>query len=655
IAAHAVTALFLTTALFNQVAREKPDAFRPLRHLLFGGEAVDPDAVRRVIEAGGPERLLHVYGPTENTTFSTWHRVDAVAPGARTVPIGRPVAHSTARVLDAALRPVPAGVPGELYLGGDGVARGYLGRPALTAERFLPDPFASEPGARMYRTGDRARWTADGALEYLARLDGQVKIRGFRIEPGEIEAVLLRHEGVRECTVLAREDAPGERRLVAYVVGGAGADELRPHLRKRLPEYMVPSAFVGLDHLPLNANGKVDRRALPAPGYTADERHVAPRTPLEEVLAGVWAEVLRLNRVGVEENFFALGGHSLLATRVASRVRELLGVELPLRALFEDPTVAALADRVEALRRAGVPPLPPVVPAPRDGPLPLSFAQERLWIVDRMEPGAAVYNVPAALRLSGALDAAALERSLGEIVRRHEALRTTFREAAGGPVQVVAPFAGFTLPVEELSGLDDDAREAEVERRAAAEAARPFDLAAGPLFRAALLRLGAGEHVLLLSMHHIVSDGWSLGVLVRELSALYAAFREGRESPLPDLPVQYADHAAWEREQLRGEALERRLAYWRGRLEGAPALLELPTDHPRPAARTYRGAHLPVHFPASLRERLEALARGEGATLFMVLLAAFQALLAKYAGSEDVVVGSPIAGRTRAEVEGLIG
>ncbi|HLL48225.1 MAG TPA: condensation domain-containing protein, partial [Longimicrobiaceae bacterium] len=487
-------------------------------------------------------------------------------------------------------------------------------------------------------------------------LDEQVKIRGFRIELGEIEGVLRRAQGVADCAVVAREDEPGEKRLVAYVVGVAEAEDLREHLRRGLPEYMVPAAFVPLDALPLTANGKLDRRALPAPDLaSADRRYVAPGTPTEEVLAGIWAELLRLDRVGVEESFFELGGHSLLVTQVASRVREVLGIDLPLRALFESPTVAGLAARVEEIRRAGLPVLPPVVPTGRTGELPLSFAQERLWVLDRMQPDGAAYNVPAAMRLRGALDARALERALGEVVRRHEALRTTFAERDDAPVQTVAPFGGFTLPVEDLAPLGEAERDAEARRRAAEDAARPFDLEAGPIFRARLLRLDADDHVLLLCVHHVASDGWSTGVLFRELSALYGAFLAGAGSPLPELPVQYADFAVWQREQLQGEVLDRQLAWWRERLAGAPALLELPTDRPRPAVQTHPGAAERIALPAGLTERLAALGRREGATPYMTLLAAFQVLLAKYAGSEDVVVGSPIAGRTRRELEPLIG
>jgi amino acid adenylation domain-containing protein len=654
--AQGITHLYQTAALFNQHVREQVDVYAGLRQLVFGAEAVGTESVRRMLRDGKPARVLHEYGPTEATVWCTLEEVEEVEEGAPTVSIGRPIPNARGYVLDPAGKPLPVGVPGELCVGGDGVVRGYLGRPGLTAERFVPDPFAAEPGARMYRTGDRVRWRAEGKLEFMGRLDDQVKIRGFRIEPGEVEAAIVAYPGVDQARVMMREDQPGDKRLVAYVVGSAEVDGLAAHLRQSLPEYMVPQAIVALDRLPLNANGKVDRKALPVPEYAADaDRYVAPRTPVEEVLAGIWAEVLRLERVGVEESFFEMGGHSLLATRVVSRLREVFGVEVPLRVLFEGPTVAELARRVEEMRRAELPVLPPLVPAERAGPLPLSFAQERLWFIDRLEPGSATYNIPGALRLTGTLDERALERALGEIVRRHEALRTVFAEADGSPVQVIAPFAGFVLPVEDLSDLGEADREAAAKRRAGEEALRPFDLSAGPLFRATLLRLGSEEHVLLISMHHIVSDGWSLGVLFREFSALYEAYREGRESPLAELPVQYADYAVWQREQLEGEVLDRQLAYWRERLAGAPELLELPTDHSRPAVQTHRGASVPVELPLELLERLQALGRSEGATLYMTLLGAFQVLLGRYGGSEDVVVGSPIAGRTRAEVEALIG
>jgi amino acid adenylation domain-containing protein len=653
-----ITDLLCVPSYYAALLRFVREPLPSLARAIVAGEAATWDLAAQHRALLPHAELVNEYGPTEATVWSTAYRCPpgAAGAGAAVIPIGGPIPNARAFVVDGHGRPVPVGVPGELWVGGAGVTRGYLGRPGLTAERFVPDPFSGEAGARLYRTGDRVRWRADGAIDYLGRFDHQVKVRGFRIELGEIEAVLRRHESVADCVVAVREDVPGDRRLVAYVVGEARAEALRAHVRRSSPEYMVPSAFVLLDALPLMPNGKLDRKALPAPEYAAGaDRYVAPRTPVEEVLAGIWAEVLRLERVGVEESFFDLGGHSLLATRVVSRVRELFGVELPLRALFEGPTVAEMAGRVEERRRAGLPVLPPVLPAGRTGALPLSLAQERLWFLDRLEPGSATYNIPVAWRLGGALDQAALERALGEIVRRHEALRTVFAEADGSPVQVVVPFGGFALPVEELSGLGEADREAAVRRRAGEEARRAFGLSEGPLFRAALLRLGADDHVLLLSMHHIVSDGWSMGVLFRELSSLYQAYREGGESPLPELAVQYADYAVWQRERLEGEVLDRQLSYWRERLAGAPELLELPTDRPRPAVQTHRGATVPVELSLELLDRLRALGRSEGATLYMTLLGAFQVLLSKYGGGEDIVVGSPIAGRTRREVEELIG
>jgi len=621
---------------------------------LSGGEALPAELAARLRARVGA--LWNVYGPTETTIWSTAQQLGAGADvGRGHASIGAPVANTRVYVVDRSLSPLPAGVPGELLIGGVGVARGYLGRPGLSAEKFVPDPFAAGPGARLYRTGDLARWRPDGTLEFLGRNDHQVKVRGFRIEPGEIEAALRQAPGVADCAVVAREDETGDRRLVAYIVGEAETAALRDRLRRSLPEYMVPQAFVRLERLPLSPSGKLDRRALPAPAYGAEARRVPPATPLEEVLAGFWAAVLGPEEVGATDGFFDLGGHSLLAVRVISRIRAGLGVEVPLRAFFEGPTVRELARRVEALRREGAVQLPPVEPVERTGAPPLSFAQERLWFIERLQPGTSVYNIPLPLRLRGPLDVAALEGALGAVVRRHEALRTTFREVDGAPVQVVAPWDGFALPVDDLSALDEDAREAALRRHAQEDAARPFDLVAGPLVRARLLRLGDDDHALLLCLHHVAADGWSLGILYRELAELYGAAREGREPALPPLPVQYADYAAWQRRHLAGEALDAQLAWWKARLAGAAALLELPADRPRPAVATHRGGLEPVRLSAARAASLQALARREGATLYMVLLAAFQALLARYGGGTDVVVGSPVAGRTRAEVEPLIG
>ncbi|MEO6196443.1 MAG: amino acid adenylation domain-containing protein [Thermoanaerobaculia bacterium] len=923
------------------------------RVLLVGGEAIRPDLWAELAADTG-RRYYNVYGPTECTVDATACRVEAgTAPN-----IGRCLPGVGVHVLDERLRPVPLGVAGELCLGGLQLSRGYLGHPELTAEKFMPHPFTAEPGQRLYRTGDRVRFLAEGRLEFLGRLDRQVKVRGVRIEPGEIEATLRESPLVRDALVVLREDHPGDQRLVAYVLPGRqgaapagrpryelpngmtilhqnrnetdylyeeifdkrcylqhglrlpddacildvganigmftlfvhqecarprvfafepvpaifeslrancelyapgtrlfpyglsdgereeaftfyprytmmsgqsrharpesetevvkrylenlreegsqdaeilleeandllagrfqgddvtarlrrlsdvlreekiarvdllkvdvqraelevlqGLDEgdwaavdqvamevhdapgtesegrvaevlalldrrgfravaeqdellrgtdrhnvyavslrlpagavaepriatprsqppaetvplasadLRQFLRSRLPDNMVPTAFVWLDEIPLTRNGKVDLAALPLPEDVAPAREAAPpRTPFEEVLVGIWSEVLGVDRVGIDESFFELGGHSLLATQVMSRARSAFQVELPLRALFEEPTVEGLAARIESVVRAGHGlEAPPILPVSRDGDLPLSFAQQRFWFLHQVEPDSPAYNSPKAVRLAGRLDAAVLERTLGEVLRRHEVLRTTFPTADGGPRQRIAPVSPFHLPRIDLTGLADSPRETVSLGLMTEEARRPFDLARGPLLRAHLLRLGEEEHVILLTMHHIVSDAWSLGVLVREVATLYAAFLAGLPSPLPELPVQYADISFWQRHWLAGEVLERELAFWRRQLGSEPPVLDLPTDRPRPAAPTFRGGRESFRLAPEVSARLQELSRGEGATLFMTLLAGFQALLARYSGQDRVLVGVPIAGRNRRETEDLIG
>ncbi len=663
-----ITVLDLPTAFWHEVVEELGAGARlpdSVRLVVIGGERALPERVAAWrARVGGDVRLSNTYGPTETTIVATAADL-ATGPAADAgvaVSIGRPVANARAYVLDRDGGLLPAGVPGELYVGGEGVARGYLGRPDLTAERFVPDPFSAEPGARAYRTGDLVRRLRDGSLEFVGRLDHQVKVRGFRVEPAEVAARLLDHPAVRDAAVVAREDRPGEGRLVAYVVADPAsepsADALRDHLRAALPEYMVPAAFVALDAFPRTPGGKTDLRALPAPGLeTEAAAPVSPRTPTEEALAAIWAEVLGVERVGVRDDFFRLGGHSLLAVRVASRVLRALDVELPVAALFEAPTVEAMAERVEALRReAGAPSAPPVVPVPRDGPLPLSFAQQRLWFIDQLDPGDPTYNLPLALRLRGALDVDALERAVAEVARRHEVLRTVFRAGADGEAeQVVREPGPFTFRREDLSGLAAPEREARVEERIREEAAAPFDLSTGPLLRGAVLRLAEDEAVALFTLHHVVADEWSTPILVREVSALYGAFAAVAPSPLPELPVQYADYAVWQRGWLTGDVLDRQLTYWRDRLAGAPPLLELPTDRPRPAVASPEGGVRPLRLDPALGRSLRALSREEGTTAFMTLLAGFQALLGRYAGTDDVSVGTPVAGRTRLETEGLIG
>ncbi|HEX7239949.1 MAG TPA: amino acid adenylation domain-containing protein, partial [Longimicrobiaceae bacterium] len=577
-----------------------------VRTLNLAGEALPGPLAQGLYALPTVDKVRNLYGPTEDTTYSTYSLVER---GGEQVYIGRPLAKTRAYVLDARLKPVPVGIVGELYLAGDGLARGYEGRPDLTADRFLPDPFGA-PGARMYRVMDRVRWRDDGVLEYFGRTDFQVKVRGFRIELGEIEAVLGRHPSVRDVVAVVREDAPGDRRIVAYVTGtGASPAELRVHVAAHLPDYMVPSAVIVLDAFPLSPNGKVDRKALPVPGAVDPaEAYVAPRTPTEEILAGIYAEVLRRERVGIADGFFAMGGHSLLATQVISRVQAALGVEVPLRALFEAPTVAALAERVdESLRTVAGVRVPPLLPVPRNGPLPLSFAQQRLWFIDQLEPGSPAYNMPFPLRLRGALDVRALERALTELVRRHESLRTVLARVDGEPVQVIREPAPRVLPVADLSALPAEARGREAHRLAVEDARRPFDLSRGPLLRAALARLADDDSLLLVNLHHVVSDGWSMGVLVREVSALYGAFSRGEPSPLPELPVQYADYAAWQRAWLTGETLERQIGYWKERLGGAPPLLELPTDHPRPAVAGLHGGARGFALPEEASRALRSL------------------------------------------------
>ena len=570
------------------------------------------------------------------------------------MPIGRPIWNTRVYVLDGGLEPVPAGVAGELYIAGAGLARGYLGRPGLTAERFVADRFGPA-GGRMYRTGDLARWRPDGVLEFLGRADDQVKLRGFRIEPGEIEAALTRRPDVGQAAVIAREDQAGDKRLVAYVVAASGravdAAALRADLAQRLPDYMVPSAFVLLDRLPLTPNGKLDRRALPAPDFSGVPEPRAPRTPQEEILCGLFAEVLGLERVGPDDNFFALGGHSLLAMRLISRIRATLDVEVTIRALFEAPTVEALAKRLDDSEAAR----PALHRRPRPAELPLSFAQRRLWFLDRLEGRSATYTIPFALRLTGALDQAALEAALGDLVERHESLRTIFPDTLGVPRQLILE-ASAARPVLEVKR----ATEAELGELVAAAAGLGFDLSSELLLRAQLFVLGESEHVLLLVLHHITGDGWSWGPLARDLGRAYAARCRGSAPELAALPVQYADYTLWQHEVLGEEsdpdsAMARQLAFWTSTLEGVPDQLELPTDRPRPAVASHRGDSVSLTLGPGLHQALVGLARDCGASLFMVLQAGVAALLTRLGAGTDIPIGSPIAGRTDGALDDLVG
>ena len=667
--------------------------------ILCGGESLFRQLADQLSESGAS--LWNLYGPTETTIWSMLNRVET---GDRLVPIGRPIANTQIYVLDSHLQTVPVGVHGELYIGGDGLARGYLNRPELTSEKFIPNPFSDQLGSRLYRTGDFARYRPDGNIEFIGRVDNQVKIRGYRIELGEIEAVLNQHPAVKESVVVAREDessslfpppqwgrtkvgvhesasvvgaaSPLSRpspvkgegvyergsHLVAYIVPTLktpSVTDLRSFLKEKLPELMLPSVFVLLDALPLTPNGKIDRNALPPLDGTRPQLiqgFVEPRTEIEELVTQIWREVLKLDKIGVYDNFFELGGHSLLATRLVARLRNNFSIDLPLRKLFELPTVAALAEHVDCLRRnqSGVS-IPLIVPVSRDGPLPLSFSQRRLWFLHKLNADFTADNVPAVFNIKGDLDIAALERALNEIINRHESLRTSISEIDGNPVQQIVSPLMLALPVINLSRLSEDKAAAEVQRISADDARQPYNLREAPLTRAKLLRLKNQEHVFILNFHHIVSDGSSLIVFCQELAALYEAFMDGKPSPLPPLPIQYADYAVWQHEWLQAEVLQSQLAYWRRQLGNGLMTLNLPSDYERPVVQTFRGARLTQALSEELSKSLKDLSRQEGVTLFMTLLAALNILLARHTGQEDIVVGSTMAGRNRPEIDGLIG
>ncbi|KGX24360.1 D-alanine--poly(phosphoribitol) ligase, subunit 1 [Burkholderia pseudomallei] len=667
---------FLVTPL-AELAYATGQSNAGMRTLLIGG-----DRLSRWPDSMPPgQRLVNNYGPTEATVVATSGRLQ---PGEATPPIGRPIANTRVYVLDAWLRPAPIGVAGELYIGGVQVARGYLNRPELTRERFIDDPFVA--GGRLYKTGDLARWRTDGSLEYLGRNDFQVKIRGFRIELGEIEAQLAKVAGVREVVVLARDSAAEvhdsatehatpnalspspetstataaatatatapEKRLVAYYTGDADVAALRAQAAQHLPSYMVPSAYVRLDAWPLTPNGKLDRRALPAPADDAYARaeYEAPQGAKEEALAEIWRELLHVERVSRHDNFFELGGHSLLAVQLVSRLRQALSVEVALGTVFDAPVLSALAERLEAENTAVLPPIPL---APRDGRIALSLAQQRLWFLTQLEGVSEAYHMSGAVRLDGPLNREVLQRALNRIVMRHEALRTCFAREEGEPIQVIQPHADLTVSYHDL-------REAEqTEQRAKdlsqAHASAPFDLSRDLPVRVLLLQLEDDAHVVQVVMHHIASDGWSVGVFLQELSALYGSLIAEQDDPLAPLPLQYADYAAWQRRWLASGQLEKQGAFWQTNLSGAPTLLELPTDRPRPPKQSHAGASVEVKLGAALSERVKRLSQRHGVTPYMTLLSSWAAVLSRLSGQEEVVIGSPVAGRNRTEVEALIG
>ncbi|MBX8474274.1 amino acid adenylation domain-containing protein [Pseudomonas cichorii] len=631
--------------------------FNALSRVLCSGEALPRSLQKRFEEQLAPVELHNLYGPTEAAIdVTSWQCLPSDE--GDSVPIGRPIANIQIYILDPHGQPTPVGVAGEINIGGVGVARGYLNLPELSAERFVRDPFSSDPDARLYKTGDLGRWLDNGAVEYIGRNDFQVKIRGQRIELGEIEAKLALHEAIKEAVVLARDEASGEKRLVAYFTSTSDSPldirELRDHLQAQLPAYMVPAAYVGLENLPLTGNGKLDRGLLPAPTASdvISRRYAAPQGQLESALAELWQNLLKVEQVGREDHFFELGGHSLLAIQLISQMRQQLSIELDLAELFAHPTLADLAQMAAS---AGKSSLPDITPADRETDLPMSFAQQRLWFLAQMEGASEAYHMPAGLRLRGVLDASVLQSALDRVVERHEVLRTRFvPHATEQAVQVIdTPRTGFTLKHIDLSAQAD--AELQMQTLAHQEALAPFDLERGPLVRGTLIRLGETEHVLLVTLHHIISDGWSIGVLTREVAALYDALRQGHADPLPPLALQYADYAAWQRRWLTGEVLEKQSRYWKETLADAPALLTLPTDRPRPAEQSYSGASLPVSFDEDLTQALKALGQRHGTTLYMTVMSAWAALLSRLSGQDEVVIGSPMANRTRAEVEPLIG
>ncbi len=662
-----VTVLNQTPSAFRQLIQvdesvATTEKLKHLRYVIFGGEALELQSLQPWFERYGDKspQLVNMYGITETTVHVTYRPLtSADVTQAQGSVIGSPIPDLQVYLLDQNQQLVPMGVPGEMYIGGAGLARGYLNRKELTQQRFIFHPFV--PGTRLYRTGDLARYLPNGELEYLGRIDNQVKIRGFRIELGEIEVILCQYPPVREAVVMVREDVPGDRRLVAYIVSKLDTNttqtELRSFVKQHLPEYMIPSAFVLLDSLPLTPNGKIDRRALPAPEQTRPELEqtfVAPRNPTEAILAGIWVKILGIEQVGINDNFFELGGHSLLATQVISQVRKAFGLEIPLRHLFASPTIGELAKHIEKAKPK-LNSVSSLVTVDRNQELPLSFSQQRLWFLHQLDPDSTAYNCSDLVRLQGTLNVAALEESINEIVRRHEVLRTCFAVFEGRPIQKIISELRIPLPIVDLQHLSVIEREKEVQRLEKENAQQPFDLTQAPLLRLVLLRLSKEEHILLVTMHHIISDAWSAGVFISEVSALYEAFSNGKPYQLPELPIQYVDYTIWQQQWLQGERLDTQLTYWKQQLENAKTILELPTDKPRTQLQTSLGKKYSFTLSPTLSNNLKSLSQQEGVTLFMTLLAAFNILLYHYTKQEDILVGSPIANRNRSELEGLIG
>jgi amino acid adenylation domain-containing protein len=660
-----ISTLFLTTSLFNQLASEIPQAFKTVTHVLFGGEAADPRWVEEILSQGAPHRLVHVYGPTESTTFASWHLTQKVQADAASIPIGRPISNTQIYLLDTRLRPVPIGVTGQLYVGGDGLARCYLNRPELTADSFIPHPFSAEPGARLYRTGDLARYLPDGNIEFIGRADHQVKIRGFRIELGEIEIALHRHPSVRQAVVLADNAPSGTKNLTAYIVAQEGESllpgQLRDFLKVKLPDYMVPTSIVFLDSLPLTPNGKLDRSHLITLGHGSLQSNpcnalAAPRNHTEEKLVHIWCRVLGKEKIGIYENFFELGGNSLLATQVISNVWRSLGVDLPIRQLFDAPTVADLAENMSQVEsKSGKPLEIPLKASPRIQDIPLSPRQEFLWNHKETFVDKPVFNVCRVLRIRGDLQKNALVRAFNDLIERHESLRTSFPlSPSGGPVQVIHLEREVTLPEVDLSNLAIPDREKKARSLAEEEGLIVFRLSESPLLRLKLIRLSQDEHWLVLVISHFVADGWSLTVLFRELSTLYTAYCRNEKPDPPVLPIQFADYILWQRQYLLHER-DKLTSYWNQQLGPNLSGLRLPFDFPRPQKPTLRARRETISLPADLRDSLSQLGQRQQATGYMVLLAAFKVLIHLYTGQIDIMVGSSDANRSNIETRDVIG
>ncbi|WP_392482802.1 amino acid adenylation domain-containing protein [Nostoc sp. C110] len=658
--------VFLPVSLWQQLAEiygEQSHLFQNIREAIACGEQLQiTQPMIKLFKRLENCTLYNFYGPTEADlvtayTFSQKPDEWPIYP-----PIGKAAVNVQVYLLDSNLQPVPIGVPGELYVSGDGLARGYLNRADLTNQKFLPNPFSNDANSRLYKTGDLARYLPDGNIEFLGRIDDLVKIRGFRVELGEVEAVLSKHPQINQAVAKVHGESAREKYLVAYFVPIPGetitVEQLRTFLTEQLPDYMIPSAFVEMESFPLTPNGKVNRRALPEPTTNRPElgqTFVEPRTPTEEILAGIWKDVLGLEQVGIYDNFFDLGGHSLLATQVIALTRKAFGIELPLLSLFESPAIAPLAQKIATAKAPDRQELSLKRLPSQDEPIPISLTQLELWFFDQFYPGNSIYNLPLVYRITGALNEKALEESLREIVRRHETLRSTFQVKNGQVVYAVVNEPIFDFLVIDLRHISETERETQATQQAEKEIKHPFDLAQGPLLRSKLWRLDEQEYLFVAVTHHIVADGWSFSVLTQELAKVYEAFCEGEPSPLTELPIKYTDFAQWQRQWLQGEVLESQLQFWKKHLGTSPPILKLPTDHPRPPARTFKSAGQPIILSQKLTDALKVLSQQEGVTPFMTLLAAFQTLLFSYTRQEEIIVSSALANRTRVETEGLIG